>query len=151
MNTVALIGFICALGVMVMGILLGSPLIIFLDPTAILIGPVATLMLLIATFGFGTVQSAFGAGFRGLFFSGDQAQHPERVRTVKMVARSGVNYSTLTGFIGGLIGLVQMLQNMEDPSAIGPAMAVCLLSAFYAVAMVMFVYYPMARNADQAA
>ncbi len=150
MNTVALIGFICALGVMIMGILLGSPLGIFFDTTAILIGPVATLMLLIATFGFGTVQSAFGTGFRGLFFARDEPPHPEQVKTVQMVAGSGINYSTLTGFIGGLIGLTQMLTNMADPTAIGPALAVCLLSAFYAVAMVMFVYYPMARNADQA-
>ncbi len=35
------------------------------------------------------------------------------------------------GMIGTLIGLVQMLQNMSDPSAIGPAMAVALLTTFY--------------------
>jgi chemotaxis protein MotA len=37
------------------------------------------------------------------------------------------------GVAGTLIGLVQMLRNMDDPSAIGPAMAVALLTAFYAV------------------
>lgn len=35
------------------------------------------------------------------------------------------------GMIGTLIGLVQMLQNMSDPSSIGPAMAVALLTTFY--------------------
>ncbi|WP_127714779.1 motility protein A [Halobacteriovorax sp. HLS] len=35
------------------------------------------------------------------------------------------------GMIGTLIGLVQMLQNLSDPSAIGPAMAVALLTTFY--------------------
>lgn len=35
------------------------------------------------------------------------------------------------GMIGTLIGLVQMLANMSDPSAIGPAMAVALLTTFY--------------------
>ncbi len=35
------------------------------------------------------------------------------------------------GMIGTLMGLVQMLQNMSDPSAIGPAMAVALLTTFY--------------------
>lgn len=35
------------------------------------------------------------------------------------------------GMIGTLIGLVLMLQNMSDPSAIGPAMAVALLTTFY--------------------
>ena len=33
--------------------------------------------------------------------------------------------------IGTLIGLVQMLQNLSDPTSIGPAMAVALLTTFY--------------------
>ncbi|MBX2886871.1 MAG: MotA/TolQ/ExbB proton channel family protein [Granulosicoccus sp.] len=35
------------------------------------------------------------------------------------------------GMIGTLIGLVQMLANMEDPKQIGPAMAVALLTTLY--------------------
>lgn len=35
------------------------------------------------------------------------------------------------GMIGTLIGLVAMLLNMADPAAIGPAMAVALLTTFY--------------------
>ncbi len=35
------------------------------------------------------------------------------------------------GMIGTLIGLVQMLQKLDDPSAIGPAMAVALLTTLY--------------------
>lgn len=35
------------------------------------------------------------------------------------------------GMIGTLIGLVQMLGNMSDPKAIGPAMAVALLTTLY--------------------
>jgi chemotaxis protein MotA len=35
------------------------------------------------------------------------------------------------GLIGTLIGLVQMLQQMDDPTKIGPAMAVALLTTFY--------------------
>ena len=35
------------------------------------------------------------------------------------------------GMIGTLIGLVNMLQNMSDAAAIGPAMAVALLTTFY--------------------
>ncbi|PLX70301.1 MAG: motility protein A [Denitrovibrio sp.] len=35
------------------------------------------------------------------------------------------------GMIGTLIGLVAMLQSMEDPSTIGPAMAVALLTTLY--------------------
>ncbi len=35
------------------------------------------------------------------------------------------------GMIGTLVGLVQMLANMSDPSSIGPAMAVALLTTLY--------------------
>lgn len=35
------------------------------------------------------------------------------------------------GMLGTLIGLVAMLLNMSDPSAIGPAMAVALITTFY--------------------
>ena len=35
------------------------------------------------------------------------------------------------GMIGTLVGLVQMLANMSDPKAIGPAMAVALLTTLY--------------------
>ena len=38
--------------------------------------------------------------------------------------------SPAMGLIGTLIGLVQMLQNMDDPSTIGPAMAVALITTF---------------------
>jgi chemotaxis protein MotA len=35
------------------------------------------------------------------------------------------------GMIGTLVGLVQMLANMGDPSSIGPSMAVALITTFY--------------------
>ena len=37
------------------------------------------------------------------------------------------------GMIGTLVGLVQMLANMSDPAAIGPAMAVALLTTHFTV------------------
>lgn len=40
-------------------------------------------------------------------------------------------FAPALGMIGTLIGLVQMLQNLDDPSSIGPAMAVALLTTFY--------------------
>ena len=41
------------------------------------------------------------------------------------------DYSPAFGMIGTLVGLVQMLSNMDDPKAIGPAMAVALLTTLY--------------------
>lgn len=48
------------------------------------------------------------------------------------------------GMIGTLIGLVQMLSNMSDPKAIGPAMAVALLTTLYGAIIANAVALPMA-------
>ncbi len=41
------------------------------------------------------------------------------------------NLAGAMGMVGTLIGLVAMLLNMSDPNAIGPAMAVALITTFY--------------------
>ena len=53
-------------------------------------------------------------------------------------------FAPALGMIGTLIGLVQMLQSMDDPSSIGPAMAVALLTTFYGSVMANLVYMPLA-------
>ena len=53
------------------------------------------------------------------------------------------------GMIGTLIGLVQMLQNMSDPSSIGPAMAVALLTTFYGSVVANVFTLPVAGKIKQ--
>ena len=52
-------------------------------------------------------------------------------------------FAPAMGMIGTLIGLVQMLQNMSDPSSIGPAMAVAILTTFYGAVMANMIFLPM--------
>lgn len=53
-------------------------------------------------------------------------------------------YAPAFGMIGTLIGLVKMLGNLDDPSSIGPSMAVALITTFYGAVMGNLVYLPMA-------
>lgn len=53
-------------------------------------------------------------------------------------------YAPAMGMVGTLIGLVQMLQTMDDPSSIGPAMALALLTTFYGAVIANVVCAPMA-------
>jgi len=53
-------------------------------------------------------------------------------------------FAPAMGMIGTLIGLVQMLQSMDDPSTIGPAMAVALLTTFYGSLMANICFMPIA-------
>lgn len=48
------------------------------------------------------------------------------------------------GMVGTLIGLVQMLANLADPTSIGPAMAVALITTFYGSVLANLVFLPIA-------
>lgn len=50
------------------------------------------------------------------------------------------------GMIGTLIGLVIMLKDMDDPSKIGPAMAVALLTTMYGAILANLIALPMAEK-----
>jgi chemotaxis protein MotA len=55
----------------------------------------------------------------------------ERHERGQAIFRAIGDVAPAMGMIGTLIGLVQMLSNMDDPKAIGPAMAVALLTTLY--------------------
>ncbi len=52
------------------------------------------------------------------------------------------------GMVGTLIGLVQMLMTMDDPSSIGPSMAVALLTTLYGAIMAFLFFSPMAAKLE---
>ena len=84
---------------------------------------------------------------------------PEKVHSLleaeldKMDARHGVGKSFMEsggayapgfGMIGTLIGLINMLGSMDDPSSIGPAMAVALLTTLYGSMLANILFSPLA-------
>ncbi|RPH51294.1 MAG: motility protein A [Desulfobacteraceae bacterium] len=54
------------------------------------------------------------------------------------------SFAPAMGMIGTLIGLIQMLQSMDDPGKIGPAMAVALITTFYGALLSNIVCLPIA-------
>ncbi len=52
-------------------------------------------------------------------------------------------YAPAFGMVGTLIGLVQMLANLDDPSTIGPKMAVAMITTFYGAIMANLFFIPM--------
>ncbi|HED33100.1 MAG TPA: flagellar motor protein PomA [Gammaproteobacteria bacterium] len=55
----------------------------------------------------------------------------QRHETGQKIFKALGDIAPAMGMIGTLIGLVQMLANMDDPKSIGPAMAVALLTTLY--------------------
>ncbi len=65
------------------------------------------------------------------------------------VLRKAAEVAPAMGLIGTLIGLVQMLGNLEDPAAIGPGMAIALLTTFYGAALSTMVFSPLATKLER--
>jgi len=65
------------------------------------------------------------------------------------VLRRAADIAPAMGLIGTLVGLVQMLSQLDDPAAIGPAMAVALLTTFYGAVLGTMVLSPLAAKLDR--
>jgi chemotaxis protein MotA len=63
----------------------------------------------------------------------DLAARAERHAAVHAVWRAAADAAPAMGMIGTVIGLIRMFSALEDPSAIGPGMALALLTTLYGV------------------
>ena len=57
-------------------------------------------------------------------------------------------YAPALGMIGTLIGLIQMLSTLEDPSQIGSGMAVALVTTFYGAMLANLIFLPIAGKLE---
>lgn len=69
-------------------------------------------------------------------------RHKNRIGFWEAVASMGPAW----GMIGTLIGLILMLQDMDDPSSIGPSMAVALITTLYGSLLANWVCTPIANK-----
>ncbi len=75
----------------------------------------------------------------------DMDQTSERHKANAQIFDQLGGFAGAMGMIGTLIGLVAMLLNMSDPSAIGPSMAVALLTTMYGAMLGNIVGAPIAN------
>ena len=68
----------------------------------------------------------------------------ERNTASEKVWRSCGEAAPAFGMMGTVIGLVSMMANMDDPKAIGPAMALALLTTLYGVVFAQILFLPVA-------
>lgn len=65
------------------------------------------------------------------------------------ILRKASEFAPALGLIGTLIGLVQMLGNLDDPSTIGPSMAVALITTFYGAVLSNMLFLPLAAKLER--
>lgn len=73
----------------------------------------------------------------------------ERDKRNANVMRRAAEVAPAMGLIGTLVGLIQMLANLDDPTTIGPAMAIALLTTFYGAILAYMVFAPLASKLDR--
>ena len=69
-------------------------------------------------------------------------------RTSVDVLRRLAEIAPSMGLIGTLIGLIQLLGNLNSPAEIGPAMAIALLTTFYGAVLAYMVFAPLAAKLE---
>ncbi|KEF30376.1 MAG: flagellar motor protein PomA [Gammaproteobacteria bacterium] len=71
-------------------------------------------------------------------------QTAERYEVAERVFRGIGESAPAIGMLGTLVGLVQMLNTLDDPSSIGPAMAIALLTTLYGAFIAQLIALPLA-------
>ncbi|WP_078555519.1 flagellar motor protein MotP [Bacillus alkalicellulosilyticus] len=72
----------------------------------------------------------------------------ERHRKGRVLFLKMGEYAPAWGMIGTLIGLVIMLQNLNDPAKLGPSMAIALLTTLYGTVLANLVFLPIAAKLE---
>jgi chemotaxis protein MotA len=55
-------------------------------------------------------------------------------------------YAPTIGIIGAVLGLIQVMNNLADPSALGPGIAVAFVATIYGVGFANFIFLPMSNK-----
>ncbi len=71
-----------------------------------------------------------------------QSRHSEGQAMINSMAA----YAPAYGMIGTLIGLILMLKNLDDSSALGPGMATALVTTFYGVVLANLIFTPISKK-----
>jgi len=70
----------------------------------------------------------------------------ERHSNGQKVFETAANFAPAFGMIGTLIGLINMLRTLDDPSSIGPQMSVALVTTFYGTVLANVLFLPLAQK-----
>ena len=73
----------------------------------------------------------------------------DRHRRAASIVKRAAEIAPAMGLIGTLVGLVQMLSQLDNPASIGPAMAVALLTTFYGAIMGTIVLSPLSAKLER--
>lgn len=132
-------------------VLSGAPLMIFFDFLVLLAWVGITAAALVIVYD-SSVFSCILEGTKRLYMPGAYtAWNHAQCRKVVQIANTAGIVSTYVGGAGALIGLIQMMMNLDDPSAIGPSLAFSLLSLLYSAVANLLLFVPLSVHFGEVA
>ncbi len=144
MNISGIVGLIGFWGLLIMAMAMGGEPAIFFCPTAACIVVGVTLGAGLMAFGLRDLLNGVLALRMIVIRLPDEALH----QTQAQVLRGLIPPAYAAGVLGTAIGLVQILTTVDDPSIIGVAMAVALLTVLYSVMLAEGLLRPGARHIE---
>ena len=100
----------------------------FIDLPSLIIVVIPTLGLAIGNFSWKTYKKTWSIPFG----NPENYEQSELIETHKCVNYMG-NMFVIMGLIGSLIGVVLILQNIDEPKMVAPAAAIAIMTLFYSV------------------
>jgi chemotaxis protein MotA len=73
----------------------------------------------------------------------------QRNQKVSSVFRTMATLSPIFGLLGTLIGVVQVLRNLSDPTSMGNAMAIAITTTFYGIFAANFIFLPISIKLNE--
>jgi chemotaxis protein MotA len=67
-------------------------------------------------------------------------------RQAVRIWESAAGYSPTIGILGAVLGLIHVMENLSDPSRLGPGIAVAFVSTIYGVGLANLFFYPVANK-----
>lgn len=132
------IGTAIAISGLMLGVALGDSAAAFVNvPGFVFVGLI----------GFGVVIAAHGPGIVGVLFRALSRKLTDEDRVnARRAAVTGRQAFLAAGWIGLIIGVVQMLSALDDPAHLGTGMATALLTVLYAFMFAYLFWLPLERR-----
>lgn len=70
----------------------------------------------------------------------------QRHMQITAIFRSAGTFAPIFGLLGTLIGVVQVLRNLTDPTSMGTSMAIAMTASFYGIFSANFLFLPIAAK-----
>ena len=133
-----ILGFIIMITLITMGIMAGGRHEDLIDVPSLLITLGGAIGGLMAAYGTGFFR-AIGTVFKS---SADRETITEGVG----IFRRAKTYAIAAGVLGTMVGLVNMLQALDDPAALDPGLATALITTVYGFFLAYAIFHPVSAS-----